>query len=448
MKKKKICHRILAAVVASVMLLSSMTAFAAPAKSDNPTWEDVWNIQDYVYQNVDTLFEKDELWVVEDLEYDITHAPAGQRLLSEALWNQFMEYDAPFAEPEPDEVDGEEEITGARKENYSAWYDAAVAVVDGITTATGEYYVDESLWQENESLWSYIDPIWRLDAAGKIIIVDTANGDTPPDETTMENDTYWVYKPDWTAFCTMNDAVNELCFNYFGTEDAPKDPTADQVAEVNAALREMANFILGKLHGKVTPPEPEPVSTSRSSSRRTESSEPEEAPVLINQVVASDGTKSLPTIEGVYGKVCVAGAVFKDDKNKIKQSAGLTEEEVKNGVVIKSYVCDSLNKDMNKNLAGAAAEKGWKLLGVINNDLYKMDKGKISPVRKVSEPLTVLLGVPEKLRDSKYEFAVLCYDEGGNLVEMKDADADKATVTVSASDFGYWAIVYREAVNN
>lgn len=457
MKRKKVFHRILAAVAASVMLLSSMTAFAAPAKSDNPTWEDVISVREFIESDVYSHFDRDELWTVneenETIELVKLTAPAGKLLISEAEWAHFdNETDAPFRwDNIPEDIEGTE-MPDELKGLYSAWYDEIMGIVDGMVTATGEYYVDDSLWQTNSYYWEQeIGPMWDWPESGKLMIVDVLGGEAAPDENEMESGTYWVREDVWVAYVQrieQTDAVRNEEWHHFGERQLP---TEQQLMDENEALKEAVEFLRSNLHGKSEPepaPAPEP-EVKKKSSGKTQSAEPEEVEVVIvNQVVASDGTKSLPTIEGVYGKTCVAGAVYKDDKNKIKQSAGLTEEEIKNGVVIKSYICESLNKDMNQKLAGAASDKGWKLLGVMNNDLYKMDKGKISPVRKVNEPLTVVLGVPEKLRDSKYVFAALCYDENGNVVELQDTDADKATVTVSASNFGYWAIVYKEAASN
>lgn len=462
MKMKKICRRIVVIVAACAMLLSGITAFAeAPAKNDgsNLTWKDVWDLQTFMEDNYHSRVGSDELWLLgedEDVDEQKTHAPEGKLLLSYEFWNSFEELDKIFAEAQPPEnAEDSTEITDNELKNkYSDWYDAATTAVDEIVTATGEYYVDESLWEENASLWTYIDPVWELDKADKIIIVDTAAGDTPPDETKMESGTYWIYESDWDAFCTMCETIDALCESYFGTEDNPKDMTAAQVSEVNDKLREAGTFIWSKLHGKACEPEPKPEpapakETKKSSSRRTETQQQqEETPVLINQVVGSDGAKSVSSIEGVYGKNCAAGIIYKDQSNKIKQSAGLTEEEIGKGVLVKYYICESRNKEMNKKLADSTAEKGYKLLGVINNDLYKMNKGSITPVRKTSEALTIVLGLPEKLRNDKYEIAVLCFDENGNSVEMTDMDEDKATVTVQANHFGYWAIAYREKANS
>lgn len=457
MKRKKVFHRILAAVAASVMLLSSMTAFAAPAKSDNPTWEDVISVREFIESDVYSHFDRDELWTVneenETIELVKLTAPAGKLLISESEWEHFENgTDVPFKwENIPEDIEGEE-MSDELKGLYSAWYDEIMGIVAGMETATGEYYVDEALWQQNAYLWDEnITPMWDWPESGKLVIVDFNEGETAPDESQMESGTWWVSADVWRSYCERIEAVNADKDEWYQYSEEIWFPTEAQLTRENNLLQGALEFLRTNFHGKS---EPEPVpevkpEAEKKSSGKAQSAEPEEVEVVIvNQVVASDGTKSLPTIEGVYGKVCMAGVVYKDDKNKIKQSAGLTEEEVKNGVVIKSYICESLNKDMNQKLAGAASDKGWKLLGVMNNDLYKMDKGKISPVRKVNEPLTVVLGVPEKLRDSKYVFAALCYDENGNVVELQDTDADKATVTVSASNFGYWAIVYKEAASN
>lgn len=131
-------------------------------------------------------------------------------------------------------------------------------------------------------------------------------------------------------------------------------------------------------------------------------------------------------------------------RKKIKQAAGLTKEEIQNGVVIKYYICNSLNKTMNEKMSQAVSAQGYRLLGVMKNDLYRLNKGDIRLIKTTSETLTVILGVPSHLKSDQYEFVIFCYDENGNLTTLKDTDTDKSTITVQAKSFGYWAIGYQK----
>lgn len=94
-------------------------------------------------------------------------------------------------------------------------------------------------------------------------------------------------------------------------------------------------------------------------------------------------------------------------------------------------------------MSQAVSVQGYRLLGIMNNDLYKLNKSGIHLIKTTSEPLTVMIGVPSYLRNGQYDFSIFCYDEYGNLIVMDDIDTDKATITVQAKSFGYWAVGYR-----
>lgn len=442
MKIKKMVRRMLALAVCSVMLFSSMTAFAAPGKGNPPTWGDVWALQAWLEENlwVYTNDGKDELWTSEDISYDVTHAPSGKKLIAKDIMDAFEALDASFTGEAPEEAEDSTQLEGNLASAYNDWYDAAVAVVAGIVDATGEYYVDQAIWDENEAWNKTIDVIWKMAEDEKILIIDIEAGDIAPDSAAMESGTYWIYLSDWEAFEAATDSLYSIQETWDGNEDI----TPAQVTEVNNGFSAAYTALCAALHGKAPAPEAE-----KPSSTKKESSEPQEEEIIIvNQVVSSDGAKSVSAIDGVYGRNCMAGVVYKDNQGQIKQAVGLTEEEIGKGVLVKSYVCESRNKEMNKLLGQEASAGGWQLLGVINNDLYKMNKGTISKIKKTGEALTVTLGIPEKLRKDQYEFAVICLDENGKAVIMQDIDADKATITVQAVDFGYWAIVYRQKTNS
>lgn len=176
----------------------------------------------------------------------------------------------------------------------------------------------------------------------------------------------------------------------------------------------------------------------------TEQPEQEKKPVLVNQVVASGGDKTESSINGVYENTSVCGVVHTDTKEKNEQSAGLLKEETAGGAVIRYYICKSQNKSVNDKLSKEVSAQGYRVLEIINNDLYKIYKGEVTKIKTVQEPLAVMLGVPESLSAGEYEFVIICYDEAGKPIVIKDIDIDKNTITVKTANFGYWAVGYKE----
>lgn len=453
MKKRKIGGRILSAVIASAMLLSSMTVFAAdrPAKNtDTPTWGDVWAIQDYVSENIYNQVDSGELSFEYDPNDQAPYMEAGHKMVAVSLEKEYAEdcSEAYYNNP-PSGADAETELTGDQFDNYSTLYDAGIAMVDNIVTATGEKYI-EDISSDYEDFWDIYDaPLRAKIDAGQIVVVDIDGGEEAPDAATMDKGTYWVDSADMDAY-DVAIAAQESTTNSWNWEghDGGPDILRTEMENVISALNDAYSTFIGKLHEgtkeTATPVESlKTVSKSSSSSKSSSKQEEEPAPALVNEVLYSTGTKKQSSLEGVYGQTFVAGTIFNDEQAKIKQAAGLTEEEIKSGVVIKYYICNSLNKKMNEKLSSVVTGQGYKVLGVMNCDLYKLEKGNITKIKTTGETLTVTIGVPENLRNDKYEFVVMCYDESGNLVTMQDLDTDKNTITVQANSFGYWAIGYK-----
>lgn len=453
MKKKKTVFRIFAVITAFMMLLSNITVIAAekPEQAASPTWQDVFDLMDYVGENF--YDKKPAEWLeVDDVSSELPYYPQGTLIAStnkEQAYAAFVENDGSFAEK--NHGDAETSLDGDAASNYADFYAAGIALVNCLKTATGTKYIDDiastldNFWTKNN------DPFYAKVEADQIIIVSSE--DEAPDTASMEQGTYWILQSD---FDTYDNAIETALTTTQGWEDSnlwtahngmPDIPRADMLKVIND-VTSAYNTLLEKLH-EGTKSSKEPVSnlaaadTSSASSGKGSQTEEPQTPVIVNEVTFSNGFKSQSTLEGVYGNTFVAGAIYNDDQTQIKQAVGLTEEEIKSGVVVKYYICNSLNKAMNEKLSQAVSAQGYRLLGVMKNDLYRLNKGDIRLIKTTSETLTVILGVPSHLKSDQYEFVIFCYDENGNLTTLKDTDTDKSTITVQAKSFGYWAIGYQ-----
>lgn len=453
MKNRKTGRRILSMIIALVMLFSSMTVLAAvtrPTKNQGtPTWGDVWAIQEYVGEQIYALTEDEgsgELSFEDDPSGEAAYRESGHKMVAVSLEEAYAANcsERYFNNP-PENAEDTTELTGDQASNYGTLYDAGMAMVDGIVTATGTKYIDDIV-SDYEGFWdNYDGPLCAKYNAGQIITVDIANDEAAPDTAAMDQGTYWVDAADWDTYrnAVAAQESTQNAWSWNGHNGGP-DIQRSEMQGVISALTSAYNTLISKLHEgtKVTAAPAEGLKTvSKSSSSSKQEEEP--APVLVNEVLFSTGTKKQSSIEGVYGQTFAAGTIFNDEQAKIRQAAGLSEEEIKGGVVVKYYICNSINRKINEKLSGVVSGLGYKVLGVMNCDLYKLNKGEITKIKTTAEALTVTIGVPENLRSEKYEFVVICYDEGGNPVTMQDLDTDKNTITVQTNSFGQWAIGYK-----
>lgn len=463
MKKNEIIGRLLSVAIASVMLFSSMTVFAAKPElpQDDEGDEDDgyagWSrVEDYM----NSLFEGENSIVIvlgdSSMDEVKKHFENGKVLVPADKLQAV------------NEANESEDGTG-EDISWAEVYGAMKAMDESIGIGDGTCYIDDALWDRESTAWGKVEEINQLGEDNKIYVVDEETNDVPPNEDEMEQGTYWVLSSDALNFYDSVEAAADIAnvyrddngdfFNYmilcgengedtYEVADVPRDVFENYVS----ALESACNTFVGKLHegtkGTGEPAESLKPVTSESASEsasqsESQAQEEEPAPVLVNEVTYSTGSKKQSSLEGVYGRTFVAGTIFNDEQDRIKQAAGLSEEEIKSGVVIKYYICNSLNKTMNEKLSAAVTEQGYKVLGVMNCDLYKIYKGEITKIKTTGEALTVTIGVPENFRNDKYEFVVMCYDESGNLVIMQDLDTDKNTITVQADSFGCWAIGYK-----
>lgn len=452
----------LAVVIAVCVLGSGITAAAVdkPSQASNPTWGDVWQLGEYVDQEVYSLERSGELEFVDGTpSAEAAYYQSGKKLADCNDEEGFASVYETYFDGKDSNVEETTELTGDQSAHYSDLYDKGIKMCNNVATATGEKYIGD-LESSLESINDKIGTIGELDDAGKIIYVDTDTGDTPPDTAQMSKGTYWAYASDMNAFwqaCETQGRIQDS-WNWEGHNGGPAISRAEMQGVISALQSAYDTLLPGLHEGEIGTADSSSSTKKSKKSKKvktevisetaeaveTEQPEQEEKPVLVNQVVASDGGKTESSINGVYEKTSVCGVVHTDAKEKIEQSAGLSKEETAGGAVVRYYICMSRNKSVNDKLFKEVSAQGYRVLEIINSDLYKIYKGEVTKIKTTQEQLTVMLGVPESLRAGDYEFAVICYDEAGKPVVIKDIDTDKNTVTVQTANFGYWAIGYKE----
>lgn len=454
MKKKKIYGGICAATLTAIMSLQCMTVLAVDAPSgmdeleeSEEGWEALWGYMDEVCGDPNIIICDEKTSLSEAKKYFESGA-------------YLVPYSKVADVEKADQDDG----------SWDSVKDAVKAVYENSETADGSYCISEDMTDQEVAMWDKIEEMQTKCDDGDILIV--SQDETQPDVSEMDPGTYWCTESEWESFWAGVDNAEDNVKNYrnySGEEwewkefeiytydgaddperfmDVPKSAFQNYVSGLEEAynnlvdiLREGTKETASSESGSSRSKKLKRV--SRSASDFSEKQEEESAPVLVNEVTYANGTKQQSSIEGIYSRTFAAGTIFNDDQSKIKQAAGLSEEEIKDGARVKYYICTSLNKDMNQMLSDTVGGQGYQVLGVMNCDLYKLYRGETTKIRTMKEALTVTIGVPDHLRSDKYEFVVFCYDESGHFVIMPDLDTDVNTITIQAGTFGYWAVGYK-----
>lgn len=160
-------------------------------------------------------------------------------------------------------------------------------------------------------------------------------------------------------------------------------------------------------------------------------------------VVLSIAGRIKSKVDGIYTARTVKGVAITSTAAEVAEAAGLTDADVAAGTKVKAYVCDSRDKEAKKALAAYAAENGKTVVATINVDLYSITKkGVVTAVKTTAKPVSLTIGLPGRVAKEGNSFSIIAIDENGKVVVMNDVDADAATLTVNASSFGVYAIVY------
>ena len=183
--------------------------------------------------------------------------------------------------------------------------------------------------------------------------------------------------------------------------------------------------------------------TAETSSKQESKEESVQEEVNTNTVIISGGTTISSTVSGVYAAKTVSGTALTTDKAEISSAAGLSEQEIKDGTNVAFYICDNYNIKSKEAINSAASSIGKKSAAYLTADMYTISSnGTINKIKTTNAPLTLVIGVPESLRNSTHNFSAVFIDDAGATVTYDDIDTDPNTITIQTSTFGDFAIIY------
>ena len=121
----------------------------------------------------------------------------------------------------------------------------------------------------------------------------------------------------------------------------------------------------------------------------------------------------------------------------------MSQADIDAGTNVRFYVCNSSNKEAKAALTSAAAATGKSVAAYVNFDLYTISKkGVVTAVKNASTPIELTIGLPKNVANTGKNVSIICIDKDGKAVVMDDIDTDPNTITINASVFGVYAIVY------
>lgn len=183
-------------------------------------------------------------------------------------------------------------------------------------------------------------------------------------------------------------------------------------------------------------------SSASSSSSSSSSSNSGSVTVGSNATVVIAGRNVTTTVGGVFVATAVNGAAITTPYASVASAAGLSQADIDAGTNVRFYICNSTNKAMKDALKSAAEATGKNVAAYINVDLYTITKkGAVTAIRNATAPVTMTFGLPGRIAGSNA--SIMCVDSTtGKAVVMEDTDTDPRTITVDATVFGVYAIVY------
>lgn len=433
-------RKIIGAIALTILLFANgMTAFAMPQQAANPVWSDVWELMDYVGSNFYPMLDSEEICLMEmtaeELSAELPYLEPGKYMPLE-LEIQYAQLVDNYWIPGSDGKEGEDAVDG---EAYHTLYAAVQALFDGIQTSNGEKctWDLDGTWDE---LWRTVEKINDMFAAEKLICVGP--DETAPDVNTMDRGTYWIASDYAEHFWEEAEAVGNAGENWiWGDENTKREilrsEYLEQISRLEAAIRTVTDNwnegTIGTAVESITVP-----TVHKSSESKAEA----EAPVIVNQVIASDGTKIASSIEGIFSGGSIGGISFRGDKNDILTAAGISQEEAKNGVICKYYVCDTTDQAAKQTISGLAAAEGLHLEGVSNYDLYRLDNGTVTKLRRTPGLVTITAAIPGSQIKTGRSFVLIGCDENGNKVLLKDLDNDDKMITVETDLWGVFGLAW------
>lgn len=154
------------------------------------------------------------------------------------------------------------------------------------------------------------------------------------------------------------------------------------------------------------------------------------------------GNAGASTVGGVYTATSMNNVAVTSPAAAVAAAAGLSEADVAAGTNVRTYICDSRNREMKDALKAVAETSGRSIVAYLNVDLYTITKaGVVTNIRNTAAPVTMTFGLPGSLANAGHSYSILCLNPDGTPVLFEDIDTNNATITINATAFGTYAVV-------
>ena len=154
------------------------------------------------------------------------------------------------------------------------------------------------------------------------------------------------------------------------------------------------------------------------------------------------GNAGASTVGGIYTATSMNNVAVTSPLATVAAAAGLSEADVAAGANVRTYICDSRDREMKDALKAVAETGGRSVVAYLNVDLYTITKaGVITNVRNTAAPVTITFGLPGSLANAGHSYSILCLNPDGTPALFEDIDTNNATITINATAFGTYAVV-------
>ena len=159
-----------------------------------------------------------------------------------------------------------------------------------------------------------------------------------------------------------------------------------------------------------------------------------------DKVTGQDGKTAVSTVGGVYRASNVAGIAVLTPREQVETAAGIQNSE--SGENVRFYVCNSVNGTAKTILEQAAVQAGRNVITTLNMDMYVISaEGKVNKVGTASSKIRIVIGLPERCRNTEQEYRIGIMGEDGKFYQLEDLDNDKGTITIETDKFGIMALM-------
>ena len=456
-------------LIALTLLVSScISVLAAPEVGEDCTFDDLSRFTEYYF---DEFFRNRDIWEREDGEsMDPKDIPEGQEFVSKTYVDAFKEKaDELWAVGDAGEDAIKEfdvpENKDARRELYQALKERAEALDNNVETGTRPAVLD-SLYTKMDKAWdlvnsltdSYGDVEDEDNSAKNVHVIWLEEEETVDEEFIKEMNAeipgghYWILGDDWMNYWQGSEAMDWILetLNDCGAklEKAENAGSWDELDGLSGTIdkaadraQEMRRYLESHLYPRPEPGKQE--ASSQAEESRGEAKDKQETPLperTANQVKGSDGREIVSTLAGVYSAQRINGLAVITGKEQAEAAAGLQTA----GSRLSMYTSDvSENKEIVSVMSDAARLLGAYTACSLQIDLYEIEGNRVNAVRNTQEPLRLVLELPRNMINASHTFSILVPDGIGGVLEMKDLDQDPATITIDATVFGMWTIIYR-----